>query len=119
MALPQRGLQGEDRRAVCRRNVTACLASILKVEQLEGGALMPCVIRLLVIVAQRQQAVVANVDRQAQRIVMLLMPAATRQFIVMPQMRPVPFRQIKLHFAGLGEHRRHQTESPSIYWRSR
>ncbi|STT24189.1 Uncharacterised protein [Klebsiella pneumoniae] len=30
------GLQGEDRRAVCRRNVTACLASILKVEQLEG-----------------------------------------------------------------------------------
>lgn len=49
------GLQGEDRRAVCRRNVTACLASILKVEQLEGGALMPGVIRLLVIVAQRRR----------------------------------------------------------------
>nr|VXZ90742.1 Uncharacterised protein [Klebsiella pneumoniae] len=94
-------------------------AAIVELEQLEGGAFMPGIIGFLVVVAQRQQGVVTNVDRQAQCIVMLLMPAATRQFIVMPQVRPVPFRQIKLHFAGLGEHRRHQTESPSIYWRSR
>ena len=68
---------------------------------------MPRIVRLLVIIAERQQRVVAHIDRQALEIVLLLMPAATLDFIVVPQVRPAPFRQVELHVARLGEHRRH------------
>ena len=68
---------------------------------------MPRVVGFLVIIAQRQQRVVAHVDRQAHEIVLLLMPAAALDFVVVPQVRPAPFRQVELHVARLGEHRRH------------
>ena len=73
---------------------------------------MPRIVWLLVIVTQRQQRVVAHIDRQAHEIVLLLMPAATLDFIVVPQVRPAPFRQPELHIARLGEHRRHHHRIP-------
>ncbi|MNP02122.1 hypothetical protein D3C76_939650 [compost metagenome] len=65
---------------------------------------MPGVIWLLTVIAERQQGIFAHIHRQTLEVVLLFMPAATLHFVVMPQMRPAAFRQIKLYITCLAKY---------------
>ncbi len=111
VAAARRG-QGEGDSTVRRGDFAHRRGAIVQVKQLEGRSLIPGIVRLLVVIAQRQQGVVAHVDRQASEVVLLFMPATALDFVVVPQVRPAPFRQVELHIPRLAEHRCHQHRIP-------